>query len=43
MKVTVEYIDEGKAYTVDFFVLAKKLGITEEQIKKAVLETLATT
>lgn len=36
MKVTVEFEDNDHVYTVDFFKLAKKLKITEAQVKQAV-------
>jgi len=41
MKVTVYFEDNDNTYEVDLFKLTKKLKVTEEQIKKAVLETVA--
>jgi len=40
MKVLVEFENNDHIYTVDFFKLAKELGITEEQIKNAVQELI---
>jgi len=41
MKVEVTFEDNDHVYTVDFIKLAKKLGITAEQIKKAVQEEIS--
>lgn len=41
MTVTVYFEDSDSTYEVDFFKLAKKLGLDEERIKTAVYEVLA--
>lgn len=37
MKVTVEFEDNNNVYTVDFLALIKRLKITEQQVRAAVL------
>ena len=41
MKVTIYFEDSDKTYEVDFLKLAKKLKITEEQVKHAVQDALS--
>lgn len=41
MKVVVTFEDHDKVYTLDFLKLAKKLKITDQDVKKAVLDLLA--
>lgn len=41
MRVTIEFEDNDKTYTVDFLKLAKKLKITEDQVKQAVQDALS--
>jgi hypothetical protein len=41
MEVTVTFADSDKIYTVDFLKLAKKLKLTEEQIRRTVIELVA--
>lgn len=43
MQVIVTFDDTDNEYSIDIFKLTKKLGVTEEQIKQAVYETLSQT
>ena len=41
MILTITFEDNDHKYTVDFLKIAEKLGITEHDIKKVVLEHLS--
>lgn len=41
MKVEITFEDSGNVYTIDFLKLAKRLKITEEQVKQAVQDVLS--
>lgn len=40
MKVTIEFEDNERKYTVDFLKIATKLGITAEDIQRVVIKEI---
>ena len=40
MTVTITFQDSENVYTVDFLMIAKQLGITESDVRKAVTDAI---